>query len=127
MAKKPIKKKVSRVNITQVDAQEIADAIEKTGAVKKTVVSDKTDYSNISKDYIKKIQGNTGRPKNPETAHKVKYTTTINKDVLRLLRVIAGDLGMSANELIEKLTIEYLSANEEKYSGMIPDTIRNKF
>ena len=127
MAKKQIKKKVSRVNITNADAQEIAAALEKTGAVNKTVVSAKTYYSKITKGYKESIQGKTGRPKNPETAHKVKYTTTINKDVLRLLRVIAGDLGMSANELIEKLTIDYLSANEEKYSGMIPETIRKKF
>lgn len=125
MAKKQVKKKVSRVNLTNIEAKEIVDLIESADKTDKT--KDKpTDYSQISKGYVESIQGKTGRPKKPETANRVRYTTNIDKDILRVLRVIAADIDLSANELIEKLTLDYISTHIDKYDAIIPDNIREK-
>ena len=128
MAKRPIKKKISKIS-TLLDvpakAKETPDKVEEpVKKVKHTTI----DYNKIADAYKKEMQSKTGRPKKEVSANRVKLTTKLNSELIKFLKITAVQKDITTADFIEELIIEYIRTNKPDYTfdSEITERIKNK-
>lgn len=128
MAKRPAKKKISKVS-TLLETPEVADKVKEAKEQLKTAISHTIiDYNKIADDYKKAMQSKTGRPKKPEAANRVKLTTKLHAELIKFLKVTAIQNGITTADFIEELIIAYIQANNIDYpfNSEIMERLKNR-